>query len=74
MKCVVLALDPGVLDHTSCVGLEARHCTADVGVYLYYLFDGGGDEQRGGHTLFDAEKNAVGCCDLDVEPCWKEID
>ena len=35
-----------------------------MGVYFYYLFDGGGDEEGGGDALFDAEEDAVGCCNL----------
>jgi hypothetical protein len=33
-------------------------------IYLYYLFDGRGDEERRCDTLFDAKKYAMGGCDL----------
>ncbi len=64
---MVLALDAGMLNHASCVGLQSGHCAADVGVYFDYFFDRGGDEEGGGDALFDAEQDAVGCCDLDWE-------
>jgi hypothetical protein len=59
VECVVLALDASVLDHASRVSLQSRHRASDVGVYFYYLFDGRGDEEGGGHALFDAEEYAV---------------
>ena len=64
MEAVVLALDAGVFDHGAGVGLQAGHGAADVRVYLYDLFDGGGLEEGGGHALFDAEEDAVGGGDL----------
>lgn len=64
MEAVVLALDAGVFDHGAGVGLQAGHGAADVRVYLYDLFDGGGLEEGGSHALFDAEEDAVGGGDL----------
>lgn len=65
MECVVLALDAGVLDHASRVGLQSGHGAANVGVYFYYLFDGRGDKEGGSDALFNAEEDAVRGCDLD---------
>ena len=64
MEAVVLALDAGVFNHGAGVGLQAGHGAADVRVYFYDLFDGGGLEEGGGHALFDAEEDAMGGGDL----------
>ena len=64
MEAVVLALDAGVFNHGAGVGLQAGHGAADVRVYFYDLFDGGGLEEGGGHALFDAEEDTVGGGDL----------
>ena len=61
---MVLALDAGVFNHGAGVGLQAGHGAADVRVYFYDLFDGGGLEEGGGHALFDAEEDTVGGGDL----------
>lgn len=62
---VALALDAGVLNHGSGVGLEAGHGASDVAVDLDNLFDGGGFEERRCDSLFDAEDDALGCCNAD---------
>lgn len=62
---VGLALYAGVLDHGAGVGLEARHCAADVAVDLDDLLDGGGLEEGGGDALFDAEDDTGGGGDAD---------
>lgn len=59
---VALALDAGVLNHGPCVGLEAGHGASDVAVDLDNLFDGGGFEEGGCDSLFDAEDDALGGC------------
>ena len=59
MEAVVLALDAGVFDHGTGVGLQAGHGAADMGIYLDYLFDGGSLEEGGGYALFDAEEDAM---------------
>jgi hypothetical protein len=61
---VVLALDAGVLDHASCVGLQAGHGAADVAVDFDNLLDGGGFEEGGGYALFYAEDYAFAGCYL----------
>jgi hypothetical protein len=68
---MVLGGDSGVVDHGSGVGGKARHGAADVGVDLHDLFDGGGLEELGGHTLLDAEDDAMGGSDADG--CWTEL-
>jgi hypothetical protein len=55
---VVLALDAGVLDHASCVGLQTRHGAANVAVDFDNLLDGAGLEEGGGDALFYAEDYA----------------
>jgi hypothetical protein len=64
MECVGLGFYAGVLDHASGVGLETGHGAADVAVYFYDFFDGGGFEESGGYALFDAEDYAFCCGDL----------
>ena len=49
-----------MLDHASCVGLQAGHGAADVGIYFDDLFDRGCFEEGGCDALFDAEEDAVG--------------
>jgi len=51
-----------MFDHGTGIGLQAGHGAADVLVDFDYLFDGGGFEEGGGYTLFDAEEDAMGCC------------
>lgn len=65
MEGVVLALDAGVLDHGTGVGLQARHGAADVAVDFDNLFDGRGLEEGGGYTFLDAEDDAAAGCDAD---------
>ncbi len=65
MELVALARDARVLDHASGVGLEPAHGATDVAVDLDDLLDGGGFEEGGGDTLFDAEDDAVGGGDAD---------
>jgi hypothetical protein len=68
---VILALDAGVLDHASCIGLQAGHGAANVAVDFDNLLDGGGFEEGGGYALFYAEDYAfasryLGDCEWDV--------
>ena len=58
---MVLALDAGVFDHASCVGLQARHGAADVAVDFDNLLDGARLEEGRGYALFYAEDYAFAC-------------
>ena len=68
----MLAFDTCVFDHGAGIGLQAGHGAADVSVDFYYFFDGGGFEEGGGYTLFDAEEDAMGCCYLN-QPTRKQL-
>lgn len=59
MEGMVLRLDPGVLDHAACVGLEPRHGASDVAVDFDDLFDRRGLEEGGSDALLDAENDSA---------------
>ena len=62
---VALALNTGVLNHRSGIGLETGHGAADVAVDLDDFLDRGGLKEGGRHALLDAEDDAFGGCDAD---------
>lgn len=53
-----------MLNHTSRIGLESGHGAANVLVDFDNLLDGGGFEEGGGDTLFDAEEDTIAGCYL----------
>jgi hypothetical protein len=53
-----------VFDHGARIRLQTRHGATNVGVDFDDLLDGGGDEKWRCDALFDAEEDAMGCCDL----------
>jgi hypothetical protein len=64
VESVVLALDPCVFDHASCVGLQARHGASDVAVDLDDLLNRAGLKESGGYALLHTEDHTLARCDL----------
>lgn len=58
---MVLALDPGMFDQVTSIGLQTGHGAANMLVNLDDLFNGGRLEEGRGDTLLDAEDYTFRC-------------